>query len=1042
MAHFATEREIIARQVTNRLDEIKPTIYRNRIGITEWETAITGRRQDVAPVPTDGWAPSEVGSKWGGYDVTQWFRTTVTIPESYKGMKVVALLRHGFEGLCFVDGQPVQGLDANRDEIVLTESAKGNESYCIAIEGYGGSRPGIEYFHTFQYASIATKDDLVWSLYWDFKVAFDSAMSMPADSTSRVRILDLIDRHIKRIDLNEVDDIENYRAQVTAVQKDFRQALNSYQTSEGSGELALIGHAHIDTAWLWRLAETRRKCGRTFSTVLKYMDEYPDYKFSQSQPQLYEFVKNNYPVLWEKIKQRVADGRWEPMGGGWVEQDSNVAGAEALVRQLVYGNRFYMKEFGKFTPAVWLPDAFGYPIQLPQIIRKAQLTSFNTTKIGWNQYNEFPYTMFMWRGLDGTEVLSVMHPCGRRGYNGEVTPPVLVSHWQRFKQKASANEVWFPFGYGDGGGGPTKEDLENGVRLQDGMVGIPKVRFSTLEELFGRLENDVNKDDLPVFNDELYFELHRGCQTTQARTKRNNRLAELTIRDAELLGAFAMQVGFAYPQDELYESWKPLLMNQFHDILPGSSIKEVYDEADRDYAKIIGTGRKVRDAALTTIVDRVDTTGNGTPVVVANTLGWVRSDIAEMALTSSLADNETIVDPAGKPVPCQLVTGKGGGKAALFEVSEVPATGYAVYRIAKSKPAEVAASELRVSETKLENRFFSVYLTKTGTIRRIVDKANNRDVIPNGAEANELQLFDDRPQNWEAWDIDFNIDEQRSSIDDVVSISVVETGPVRGTVRVIKKTKRSTITQDISLYRSIPRIDFRTTADWFEKRRLLKVAFPVEVLSRNATYEVQYGAIERPTHQSTSIDRAKFEVPGHRWIDLSEGDYGVSLLNDGKYGFDVLGNRMRISLLRSTMNPDPHADEGRHEFTYSLYPHAGDWREAKTVQRAYELNAPLIAKSAAAHKGELPKTYGFVSVDCPNVVIDCVKKAEDSDATIVRMYEAHGARSRAKLAFAQKPVTVTECDLMEQNDVPVEVRGSTVSFSIKPWEIRTFKVQF
>ncbi len=1042
MAHFATEREIIARQVTNRLDEIKTTIYRNRMGITEWKTVVTGRRQDVAPVPTDGWVPFEVGSQWGGYDVTQWFRTIVTIPDEFKGKKTVALLRPGFEGLCFVNGQPLQGLDANRDEIVLTECAEGNETFDIAIEAYGGSRPRIDYNHTFQYANIATRDDLVWNLYWDFKIAFDSATSMPADSTSRVRILDLINQQIKRIDLNEVDDIETYRAQVTDVRKNSRQVLGSYQKSDGNGELALVGHAHIDTAWLWRLAETRRKCGRTFSTVLKYMDEYPDYKFSQSQPQLHEFVKDNYPVLWEKIKQRVAEGRWEPMGGGWVEQDSNVSGAEALVRQLVYGNRFYLKEFGKFTPAVWLPDAFGYPIQLPQIIRKAQLTSFNTTKIGWNQYNEFPYTMFMWRGLDGTEVLSVMHPCGRRGYNGAVTPPDLVSHWQRFKQKDSANEVWYPFGYGDGGGGPTKEDLENGVRLKDGMVGIPKVRFSTLEELFARLEKDVDTDRLPVFNDELYFELHRGCQTTQARTKRNNRLAELAMRDAELLGAFAMQSGYEYPQDELYQAWKPLLTNQFHDILPGSSIKEVYDEADQDYAKIIGTGRKVRDAALKTIVDRVDTSGPGTPIVVTNTLGWVRTDVAETILSSPLGDDETIVDAAGRPVPCQLVSGKGGGQVALFEASEIPSTGYAVYRVARSKPADIVASELRVSETKLENRFFSVYLTKTGTIRRIVDKANNREVIPDGFEANEMQLFDDRPQNWDAWDVDFNLDEQCSSIDDVVSISVVEEGPVRGTVRVVKKTKRSTITQDISIYRNITRIDFRSSVDWFEKRRMLKVVFPVEVLSRTATYEVQYGAIERPTHQSTSIDRAKFEVPGHRWIDLSEGDYGVSILNDSKYGFDVLGNRMRISLLRSTVNPDPHADEGRHEFTYSLYPHAGDWRDAKTVQRAYELNAPLVAKRADAHDGELPKTYGFISVDCPNVVIDCVKKAEDSDAVIVRLYEAHGARSNVNLGFAKKPATINECDLMEENDVPVEIRGSSARFVIKPWEIRTFKVQF
>jgi alpha-mannosidase len=1040
MAHLAVERQIIARQISNRLDEIKATIFRNRVPISGWETVVTGCRQDVTPIPTDGWVPFEVGSTWGAYDVTQWFRAVVTIPKELSGKKVVLLVRHGFEGVCYLNGVPTQGLDSNRDEIVLAEEAAGGETYQIEIEAYAGSRPNISYSHTFEYAALATRDDLAWSFYWDLRVALDVVENLPADSASRVRLLNLIDKTIKQIDLNEVEDIAEYTEQITTAQTTFRKKLAAFQHTQGIGALALIGHSHIDTAWLWTLAETRRKCARTFSTVLKYMDEYPEYKFSQSQPQLYEYVRDYYPVLWEKIKERVKEGRWEVMGGGWVEQDSNVAGAEALVRQYLYGNRFFRDEFGIHTRAVWLPDAFGYPIQLPQIIKKAQIDSFNTTKIGWNQYNELAYSMFMWRGLDGSEVLGVMHPCGRRGYNGAVTPADLTEQWSKFKQKDVADEVWYPFGFGDGGGGATKEDLEHALRLSQDMVGVPKVNFSTLQEYFDRLDAQLDKSDLPVFNDELYFELHRGCQTTQARTKRNNRKCELALRDAELIGAAATRVGHEYPSDALLSAWKPLLTNQFHDILPGSSITEVYEDADKHYAEILTTANAARDASLDAVASHVDTSGKGTPVVVTNTLGWIRDDAAEVVVTPS--QGQTMLDPAGQPVPCQAVTNADGKVSVLFEAQEVPSAGYAVYRLADGKPATVKASDLKATDSKLENRFLAVYFAKNGTIKRIYDKANGREVLPKGAAANDLQLFDDRPHKFEAWDIDFNIDDVRWSINDVVSMSVTETGPVRATIRIVKKAKHSTITQDVSIFRNNPRIDFRTSVEWHEKRRLLKAAFPVDVLSRVATYEVQYGAIERPTHHSSTVDRAKFEVPGHRWIDLSEGDYGVSLLNDSKYGFDVYQNRMRISLLRSTTEPDPHADEGHHDFTYSLYPHAGDWREGGTVRAAYELNAPMIARTAEAHEGDLPCEYGFVSVDRSNVVIDSVKKAEDSDAIIVRMYEAHGARGTTALSFAETPSSVSECDLMEENDEPVEVVGAGISFAIAPWEIKTFKIQF
>ncbi|HQI75294.1 MAG TPA: glycoside hydrolase family 38 C-terminal domain-containing protein [Candidatus Latescibacteria bacterium] len=1035
MPHFPAERTILVRQIGNRLNELFAALYRNRTPITGWQTYVAGPGQYPAPIPVDGWIPYELGDDWGGYDVTQWFKARVQIPREMAGRTVAAILNPGWEALCYLNGAPAQGLDRNRSEVVLTTCAKGGEEFEIVVEA---SATPNQYddnpIHQFTSAEIAERDELVWSFYWDLKVANDVVAVLPPDSQPRMRLQDLVDWAVKLIDLNNKDDVASFRANIADAQKRFRAKLKDFRRCPGDGKITYVGHSHIDTAWLWPLRETRRKCARTFSSALRYMDRYPQFVFSQGQPQLYEFIKENYPTIWEGIKQRVKEGRWEATGGGWVEQDSNVAGAEALVRQYLYGRRFFIKEFGVQPRLVWLPDAFGFPITLPQIIAKCQLTAFGTTKINWSQYNQFPYSHFLWRGLDGTEILAFMPP---GSYNSNPTPANAVNDWRSVKQKDVVDELSITFGHGDGGGGVTIEMFENVLRMKD-VTGLPECDFGTLEGYVERLHKSVDKEKLPVYNDELYLELHRACQTTQARTKRNNRKGELLFRDTEYLSSVAMLAGAEYPQQEIYEQWKPFLTNQFHDILPGSSVNEVYTQADKDYASILGKLSSLREQALATISRGIDTAGAGTPVVIYNTLGWDRDDVASVAVTGDARVG--ILDENGKPVVSQVVTERDGQKRLLFEVSGVPSMGHSVYRMVEN-PRE-QKSRLKVSESRLENDFFVIQLSKTGTLSRFYDKRNRREVLPKGARANELQLFDDRPFAHDAWDIDFDIDKNRWPMDDVVSAHVTETGPVRATVRIVKKTEKSTLTQDISIWRNIPRVDFVTSVEWWEKRRLLKAAFPVDVLSRTATYEVQFGAIERPTHFSTSYDRAKFEVPGHRWVDLSESGYGVSLLNDCKYGFDIHENVMRISLLRSAIRPDPKADEGHHEFTYSLYPHAGSWRDANTVHRAYELNVPLIARVVPPNKGAKQANESFVRVDRNSVVIDTVKKAEDSDAVIIRCYEAHGVRGPVTMSFASPPQQVSECDLMEENDVPVRISGSSFEFSIKPWEIRSFKVVF
>ena len=1033
MPFFDAEWRIIATQFRNRMEEIARAVYSDRRRIEGWEHVVTGHKQGPSAPPKSGWEPFEIGSSWGGLDVTVWFRAEVTIPEEMEGRKVVLLIRPGGEALAYINGKPTQGLDANRDEITLAEKAKAGEKYEILIEAY--SNPRFHQIHTFQYADIAVLNEDVRGFLLDARVAAEAAMTMPEDSAVRQRLWNLLDRCIKMVDLQHIGSPEFFES-IKRARKALNEGLKEFQHSYGMGSLVLVGHSHIDTAWLWPLRETQRKCARTFSTVLKYMEEYPEYRFSQSQPQLYEFVKKFYPEIYEGIKRRVKEGRWEPVGATWVEHDSNMPSGESLVRQLLYGNRFFRKEFGIHTRVCWQPDAFGYTWSLPQLLKKAGVDYFVTTKIDWSQYNKFPYSLFWWQGIDGTRVIALMPPLN---YNGNVRPADCVEQWRRFKQKDIYDEVIFSFGHGDGGGGPTKEMIENGMRLKN-MAGIPKCRFGKIHEYFERLERELDKSKLPVWNGELYLELHRACQTTQARTKRNNRKSELLYRDAEFISSWAFLRGGTYRQEELYEGWKIILRNQFHDILPGSSIGEVYEDAEKDYAKVFKIGREALSESLKTLCSKIDTSGEGEAIVVFNTLSWERSDVATLKV--EMEDDEfVILDPSGQPVPHQVISREGRSKEILFQVRDIPPLGYAVYRLVRGRKAKFE-SELKAEKDLLENRFFRVKLNDKGQIVSLYDKLNDREVLAPGGRGNVLELFDDRPHAHDAWDIDFNYEDIRWEVDRVESIEVVEEGPVRAAVKVRLRTERSTIEQLIAVYSSIPRIDFITRVDWHEKRTLMKVAFEVDVLSPKATYEIQFGAIERPTHQNTSWDRAKFEVPAHRWADLSETGYGVSLMNDCKYGHSIIGNVMRLSLLRSPISPDPNADQGEHLFTYSLYPHKGDWREAETVRRAYELNVPLITVLEPAHPGELPSSGWFARLDAPTVVIDTVKKAEDSDDLIMRLYESQGWRGKVRIRFGERPKEVFECNLMEEDDQKLEMGDGELEIFIKPFEVKTLKLRY
>lgn len=1026
MPDFEAERRIEADQVRERLREIEATIYAQRQPIGALEACVTGRGHGPEQPPEKGWKPFRVHDRWGGFDQTTWFRVKVEVPASMRGQRVVALIHPGGESLAYVNDTPTQGLDNNRDEIYLVEKAKGGERFNIVLESVPSVR--FDEHHYFTHADIAVMRPLVWEFYWDVSVAFDVWKELP-DSAPRRRLLEVVKQALLRVDLQHTNE-PAYFASIQKAQQYLRKELKRFPSGDGSGALAVSGQSHIDTAWLWPLRETKRKCGRTFSTVLSLLDRYPDFIFTCSQPVQYEWMKENYPQQFARIRDYVKEGRWEPCGAMYVEADCNVPSGESLVRQVMFGTRFYEREFGRRSRMAWLPDAFGYAWSMPQILRKAGVDTIYTIKVTWSQFTKFPYSLFEWEGIDGTRVLALVPPLN---YNGMMTVHDAIEQWERFKQKERVEEVIYPVGWGDGGGGPTMKMIETARRLGD-VIGVPRCSFSGMQDAADRTREHTRGQTLPVWNDEMYLELHRACQTTQARTKRNNRKCELLLRDAEFLGAFAMAQGGEYRQAQLEQAWKLVLVNQFHDILPGSSITEVYSDTDGDYARARELTEPVRDGALAHLASRIDTHGNGRPIVVFNTLGWRRDDIVELKLEKS-SNGCAVIDPDGNPVPCQRA-----GNMLLFEARDLPALGYATYRLVPDEKKQPKVGMLKAAAGVMENDFLRIKIDKHGRLTSLYDKQERREILPGKQKANVFQLFDDRPRGNDAWDFDFNFEDTMWEPGSAESLEVVESGPVRAVIRVVRKTERSTITQDITMYALLPRVDFVTRVDWHEKRVLMKVAFPVDVRAQRATYEIQYGAIERATHHNTDYDRARFEVPAQKWADLSEGNYGVSLLNDCKYGYDIRENVMRLSLLRAPVDPDPTADEGEHHFVYSIYPHQWGWRNG-TVQQAAQLNSPAVAVVADAHEGPMEPTDSFVQSSVDNVIVDTVKKAEDSDALIVRVYEAYGQRGEVVLAFGRPIKKAAECDLLEENDSPVDSGKSSIRFFVKPFEIRTFKVR-
>ena len=992
-------------------------------------------------------APFENGGVWGEDAAHDWmdFRLQAVTPQDFSG-RVTLRLTTGREGqweavnpqfVVWVNGRIEQAFDTQHTTLLLEKKAEPGKKYDIFMQGYANSEwpnhgprnqtPPRLLLH------LCDVCEDVEQLIYDIDVIYQAVLLENDGCRSREKALYTLSDALNLLDLRNPYS-EAFHASVAAA-REFLRA-NYYEPLADIAPEAyadIIGHTHIDVAWLWDLYQTRHKAVRSFATVLHLMERYPEYKFMSSQAQLYQFVKEDQPELFERIRQAVKDGRWEPEGGMWVEADCNVSGGESLVRQLLYGNEFFETEFGRRSKILWLPDVFGYSAALPQILKKSGIDYFFTSKLSWSEYNCSPYDTFRWKGIDGSEVLTHFTPAREYSgtgsyekhedlsyfttYNAMIAPSQIKGGWQRFQQKGVDNHFLVSYGYGDGGGGPTDWMIENARRMRHPVQGVPAVSQVFPSEFFEALEKRVEGNKrLPKWSGELYLEYHRGTYTAMARNKRSNRKTEIALREAELwLEMARRKTGLPYPNDALRSIWRRMLTLQFHDILPGSSIKKVYDDSAQIYAQI----EKEIDALKAQAFDALGAAADG--VTLYNSLAHEREDVV---FFDAPKDVTALEDAQGKEYFVQHT--KQGACAYVCGLAPMSATPMTFVHKGRH-----GAYQVNADEHGFDTPHFKGSFDEAMRILSLIDKRSGRQLVKPGEKLNRIVCYENRPHNYDAWDINIYYDERSWEVDDLVSAQVVERGPVMTKIRCEYRFNNSTIVQHMVFYRHIARIDFETVVDWKEAHYMLKAHFPADIFYNEATYDVQYGNVKRPTHRNTSWDAARFEVCAHKWMDVSEAGYGLSLLNDCKYGHSADENGIALTLLKSSTEPNPLADQEEHVFTYSIMPHEGDWRAANTPDMAYRLNMPVTAVSGLAQTGS------FAGTDAENVIVESVKRALRSQETVVRLYECFGRRTKAKLTLGFETKAVWKATMMEEKLERMEIKDGVLELEIRPYEIVT-----
>ncbi len=1037
---FLTDRKLEA-----RIHEIEKFRYRN---VTSLESlaCLEDTSGDVNPtLPTTfGTEEIKVGETWKGRDLYLWLHKVVTIPAEWKGQKVVGLFDYGntgggnnsgFESLLYVNGKPFQGVDSNHKEAFFKEEdmeAPMALTFRLwsGLEGGGVPTPQE---HRINQAAIACLDEKVDDLYYLAKMVYETIMILEDFNPIKTQIRTALDKALKVIDWSYPGSETFYETLhlADAILNDEIEKCDKKEVVN----VTCVGHTHIDVAWLWRLKHTREKCARSFSTVVRLMEQFPEYVFLQTQPQLYEYIKNDYPEIYAKIKEKVKDGQWEVDGGMWVEADCNLTSGESLTRQILVGSQFIKKEFDKDVEYLWLPDVFGYSWALPQILKKSGIEMFMTTKISWNQYNRMPHDTFKWRGIDGSEIIThfitTPEPWSQPGswfytYNGQLSPKTVKGVYEAYSEKNLTNDLLISYGYGDGGGGVNRDMLEQRRRI-DKVPGLPNLKTGTAKDYFRDLKEKVNNTDeyIHTWDGELYLEYHRGTYTSQAYNKKTNRALEFAYRETEWMNAMqgvAANATAQANQEKLTEGWKIILTNQFHDIIPGSSINEVYQDCHIDYEKAQNIADEVKDSAFSSFI-----TAEKDVYTVVNNHNWMRSELVEVAETRMglFTDAEGNVLEATKEANSWQVA-----------VKDVPAMGWTTIRFVEAQESVEKETAFTIEGRTITTPLYRIVLNEQGQMVELFDKANNRQVLAAGERGNVLQMFEDKPLAHEAWDIDMFYQEKMREVTELVNMEIKTCNALRAVIGLEWKYMSTTIRQEMIVYSNDPRIDFKTWVDWRERKQLLKVAFPVDIRSTYATYDVQYGNVRRNNHWNTSWDWAKFETVAHKWVDLSERNYGVSLLNDCKYGHDIKDNVIRLTLLKAATHPDTEQDQGEHEFTYALLPHTGDFVEGKTVQQSWSLNQPLEVKLGQAKEA----VTSFITIDNEQVELDAVKWSEDGKYIVVRLHEYASSKQEVNITFKFDIKGWMESDLMER---PIEALRETqeVQLTLKPFEIKTLLLE-
>ena len=1033
--------------------DIRPVAQYEYIHVENADESPEGR--DILPdADASDWQTITNAEVWGGHRERFYFRTTVVIPPEFAGKRVIYELRTGREGewdavnpqfMAYVNGIPRQGLDVNHRTILLAECAEAEERFEILLSAFTGDQN----FHLLLDSEIKTEEPEIRKYYYDIRLPYETARLLPPDSTEYILIIQAITDSLNRLDLREKYSpafFESLKEAQRCITEDFYEKI----CAPSPEVVACVGHTHIDCAWLWTLRTTRDKAVRSFSTVLELMKRYPEYKFMSSQPQLYDYVKQDAPEIYEQIRARVAEGRWEAEGGMWVEADCNITSGESFVRQLIHGLGFFQKEFGKKNRILWLPDVFGYSAALPQIMKKCGLDYFMTTKISWNEFNRMPCDTFIWRGIDGSEVLT--HFSSSRDYNAPAVegsfltehyttynalldPSQVKGNWKRYGQKELQTESLMIYGYGDGGGGPTEEMLENCRRMEKGIPGCPQTHQTHAREFFEKLEKDVAGNRfLPTWEGELYLEYHRGTYTSMARNKRYNRKAEFALQNLEWYAVMAGQMlNKPYPGEKLHQLWEIILRNQFHDILPGSSIHEVYEDSRKEYERLFLEEERIRKELAGALADAAE--GDAGDIAVFNPNSADIPSALRLCREDAAGADALLLD--GQAFELQE-TAEGDYVAV---VAGIPAKGYSVLKRLKDAGPGVkkADGEPRMIRScrEIETPFFHVILNEKGQFISLYDRINEREVIPRGEAANRIVSYEDIPHNYDAWDINHYYTEKSWEIDEVSEIEITENGPVRACLKITRNYLSSVIVQHLYFYRDLPQIDIRNEIDWNESHILLRDYFPVDIHTDEAVFEIQYGNVKRPTHSNTSWDQAKFEVLCHKWLDVSEEGYGVSILNESKFGCSVKNGVIGLTMLKSATYPNPDADREHHSFTYAICPHDGDFRQGRTIAKAYMLNNPLLAVKKRTPGGILPGRFSAARTEEDHVTIEVIKKAIDGDGTILRLYETDNRRGKVTLHVCGPYVKAWETDLLEEKKKELTIHEGMIEIYIMPYEIRT-----